>query len=140
MIYNTEITQRKDIVITKVPQIYLITCYTTGKPLDDQEDMIVYQDGSDSGVIVNKESCNNSSYQCWSPYRDTFRRMDDSADLVQESRVVVNWTGSETTGNLFRPDVNNGDHCYSCVVSAGNVKRVANIGCIRGKVALLLAI
>ena len=58
--------------------------------------------------------------------------MPDSDDRVQMKRVNVRWTGTETTGSLFRPDVNNGDHCFSCVATYSDARKESSVGCIRG--------
>lgn len=128
IIYKTELVLPRNILV--IPQPYQVSCFVTGLRVDRDAVTVFYQDGSNSSVAVNRESCTDSGYRCWSPYGDS-SSVPDSDDRVQMKRVNVRWTGTETTGSLFRPDVNNGDHCFSCVATYSDARKESSVGCIR---------
>ena len=118
----------KDIELTALDD-YSVHCSTIGRPPRNDDFEIIYQDGSANGIGVTRDSCRESGYVCGRGY--SRGDVSDSVDRRQMTFARVRWTGDETQGDLFRQDVNDGDHCFACKASHRlGVTRDFDVGCV----------
>ena len=102
--------------------------------MNDDDFTIIYNDDG-SGVPINNGTCKASGYECNTLLYNRII-VTDSSDYVRGKVATFRWTGGGTSGNLFREDVNNGDHCFTCKATHGDVTREFDVGCIKGNYVL----
>ena len=116
--------------------MYQVKCLVTGAELHDDNFTILYDDGG-SGVPISDEICQESGYSCRTQLNNRII-VTDSSDYVRGKDIVVEWTGNANK-SLFRADVNNGDHCFTCKATHDGVTREFDAGCIKGMCSGILS-
>ena len=99
--------------------------------MNDDDFTIFYKDG-ESGVPISDETCQESGYWCRTLLNNRII-VTDSSDYVRGKVATFTWTGNATNGSLFRRDINNGDHCFMCKATHGDVTKEFDAGCVKGK-------
>ena len=97
--------------------------------MNDDDFTILYKDGN-SGVPISDETCQENGHQCRTMLNQII--VIDSSDYVRGKLASFTWTGSATNGSLFRRDINNGDHCFMCKATHGDVTKEFDAGCAKG--------
>ena len=134
MPYDAQISVRP---VRTYPQMYRVKCLVTGAYLYDDNFTILYDDGG-SGVAISNDTCQENGYWCKTNLNNQIVA-SDSSDYVRGKFAYVRWTGN-ASGDLFRADVNNGDHCFTCKATHDGVTREFDAGCIKGMCSGILSL
>ena len=113
------------------PQRFKVQCQVTGAYLNDGNFTILYNDGG-SGIPISDETCQKNGLWCRTLLNNRIV-VTDSSDYVRGKVASFRWTGNATNGNLFRADINDGDHCFTCKATHDGVTREFAAGCVKGK-------